>query len=103
MWITHTSTADLTMTITRMDDNTAHSFTIPNSGGVRGKETYLTLGPAEFLKGKTYKFKITQATNIPFRIYQRNTGVMLKPWASAQAFSRWVGWGGDHGDGVAQI
>jgi hypothetical protein len=103
IWVAHTSTADLTITITRMDDNTSQSFSVPNSGGVRGRENYIRLGPAEFLKGKTYKFKITQAANTPFRIYQRNTAVLVKPWASGQAYARWVGWGGDHGDGVAQI
>lgn len=103
IWVTHTSTADLTLTITRMDDNTARSFTIPNSAGVRGQEYYMLLGPASFCKGKTFKFKITQTDNVPFRIYQRNTGVLVKPWASQQAFTRWIGWGGDAGDGVAQI
>jgi hypothetical protein len=103
IWVTHTSTADLTLTITRMDDNTSHSYTITNSGGVRGQEFYMILGPPEFCKGKTFKFKITQAANVPFRIYQRNTGVLVKPWGSQQAFARWVGWGGDAGDGVAQI
>lgn len=103
IWVTHTSTADLTLTITRMDDNISHSYTIPNSGGIRGQEYYMILGPPEFCKGKTFKFKITQAANMPFRIYQRNTGVLVKPWASQQAFARWVGWGGDAGDGVAQI
>lgn len=103
IWITHTSTANLTLTITRMDDNTSQSFTIPHSAGVRGLETYLILGPASFCKGRTYKFKITQAANTPFRIYQRNTGVLVKPWGSQQAYARWVGWGADHGDGYAQI
>lgn len=103
VWVTHTSTADLTMTITRMDDNTSQSFTIPHSAGVRGKESYIILGPASFCKGKTFKFKITQASNTPFRIYQRNTGVLVKPWGSQQAYARWLGWGGDHGDGFAQI
>lgn len=103
LWITHTSTADLTLTITRMDDNTSKVFTIPNSGGVRGKESYLLLGPADFVKGKTYKFKITQANNIPFRIYQKHCGVMVKPWGSEEQFSRWIGWGADSGDGKAQI
>jgi hypothetical protein len=93
IWITHTSTADLTLTITRMDDNTSQAFTIPNSAGVRGKENYILLGPASFLKGKTFKYKITQATNTPFRIYQRHCGVLVKPWGSAQAYARWVGWG----------
>jgi len=103
IWITHTSTADLTLTITRMDDNTSQAFTIPNSGGVRARETYLLLGPPEFCKGKTFKYKITQASNVPFRIYQRNCGVLVKPWGSAQAYGRWVGWGADSGDGAAQI
>jgi hypothetical protein len=103
IWVTHTSTADLTLTITRMDDNTSNSYTITNSGGIRGQEFYMLLGPAYFCKGKTFKFKITQANNVPFRIYQRNTGVLVKPWGSQQAFARWVGWGGDAGDGAAQI
>jgi len=103
IWITHTSTANLTLTITRMDDNTSQSYTIPSSAGVRGKEFYLLLGPASFIKGKTYKFKITQASNIPFRIYQRHCGVLVKPWASAEQFARWTGWGADSGDGLAQI
>src|SRR4029077_5889199 len=102
IWITHTSTADLTLTITRMDDNTSQAYTIPNSGGVRGKETYLILGPPEFLKGKTFKYKITQAASTPYRIYQRNCGVLVKPWGSAQQFARWAGWGADAGDGLAQ-
>lgn len=103
IWVTHTSTADLTITITREDDNTSYSYTITNSGGVRGQEFYMLLGPPEFCKGKTYRFKITQADNIPFRIYQRNTGVLVKPWSSQQAYARWVGWGADAGDGFAQI
>lgn len=103
IWITHTSTANLTLTITRMDDNTSQSFTIAHSAGVRGKETRILLGPAEFCKGKTFKYKITQATNTPFRIYQKNCGVLVKPWGSAQAYARWAGWGAVHGDGGAQI
>lgn len=103
IWITHTSTADLTLTITRMDDNTSQAFTIPHSGGVRGKESYILLGPAYFCKGKTFKYKITQATNTPFRIYQRHCGVLVKPWGSSQAYARWTGWGADSGDGLAQI
>jgi hypothetical protein len=103
IWITHTSTADLTVTVTRMDDNTSQSFTVPNSGGVRGLETYLILGPASFCKGRTFKFKITQADSIPFRLYQRNTAVLVKPWGSQQAYAKWMGWGGDSGDGFAQI
>lgn len=103
IWITHTSTADLTLTITRMDDNTSQTFTIPNSGGVRGRESYILLGPAYFCKGKTFKYKLTQADSVPFRVYLDNCGVMLKPWGSEQQFTRWAGWGAVHGDGKATI
>lgn len=103
IWITHTSTADLTLTITRLDDNTSQAYTIPHSGGVRGRETRILLNPASFLKGKTFRYKITQATNTPFRIYLNNTGVLVKPWGSAQGYARWAAWGGVHGDGKAAI
>lgn len=92
------STGAVTLTITRTDDNTSASYTIPTTTGVKKK----VLVPIAVHKGKSFIYTLT-ATGDGFRLYKDTTDLYVKGWGSNSAYASRNPFGHTHGDGKATI
>jgi hypothetical protein len=91
------STATVTLTITRAEDGTAWTYTIPSTAG-RRKKNYVILDP---IKGKGFLFTLTSSAG--FRLYKDACEIRVKPWGSEEQYSVHREFGHTHGPGVAEI
>jgi len=96
------STSNVTLAVTRTDDNTTTNYTIPTTSGNRMRVRVPFTAPVS--KGKAFVFVLTSTSaGSQFRLYKDDTSILAKEWASEQAFSSRSPWGAPHGDGQAPI
>jgi len=82
IYLMHTSTADITFTITDEGGIVAASVTVPHGSGIANK-TFVRL-PAT--KGKFFKYTVSSATQ--FKVDGDNSELLVRPWGSKDPWQR---------------
>jgi hypothetical protein len=95
-YITHLSTADLSLTLI-IDGIAQTPITIANSSGLRLKTYFIV----PVLKGKTFAYKLTSAS--AFRLYKNDCEVRVKSWGSHGEYIKVNPFGDLHFDKGAAI
>ncbi len=72
--------ADVLLVVTRLDDGTTFSYTIPNTGGIHQKQ-YIVLQP---MKAKIVSYSLTSPT--AFRLFVKDTSVRVGEWGRGEPY-----------------
>lgn len=101
-YVTLKSTQSVSFSVTRTDDSTTTTYTIPTTAGVKKKVLVPLQAPVS--KGKAFIFVLTSTgAGGSFRLYKNDTTLFVKPWASGESFANRTPFGADHGNGAAPI